>query len=370
MKTILFFIIFIGLGLPTRAQVKPLKTSEVEKKALNKNVGKNIDSKPKTLVLNVDDYSTALNGGTLKADAGIEANERGKTLAEDLARQQNEYVYGTSKSKSYAIRYSSDRVKAVYDEFVPSLIANSTYALTNHNFVDLLVPKLSESAASHGIYTSPGARGTFEKAIREVFVKVNITNPAAYQPSSTYTKNTYYTPFLNEVFEATKSVLSQNTTWTTTTNYGGLSTDTGGLVSTAGSSNVLYSNYPTTNTTSSSEYSLAVAFLNGRAIDICVETAKIIGKKIFSNKSDQLLIDNFSKNLNAANQGILFQKIRSFKGQSSEYEVFVIQQGSFQNATKQNGLSSYWDKDCNCPSAYAYTFLGAYKVKNATVYNP
>jgi hypothetical protein len=351
MKTICM-VLFWGMTLCAQAQVKVLQNTA--------QIPKNTSAMAPTPLSPVD-MTKAVNGFS-RADspdqqAAQKTVKQAEVLAEALAQQRERYLYGDAKPRSYVINYSSAPVKALYDEFVPALVANHTYALTNSAFVDIVADRLGKEAQHFGAYTTPQALAKLLAEARRVLVKADIMNAAAVKPGTSTAKNTYFTVFLNEIFEATRHLLDSKQVWTTN-----VAPDSGPYAS----------YYPTTFQTATSELSRSQAFMQNQAVDICVESARLVAKKTLpGGKSAPFFTSSFAKNLNLAIQGQLFKSLRTFKGQSSEYEVFSIRLTSLQKTTQlPNGLSAYWDSEWNCPTALAYSVFGANKVKNAIVFNP
>ncbi len=315
-------------------------------------------AKPSTIYLTVPDLSGALNGTLVNKNPGPQAASNQAKMAETLmeAREQDrkDYIYGKGNDRSYQIQYRSAPVRAAYDEFVPAMLANYSYALTNHSFVEMVVHRMGQECIPNGAYTSPGARGKLEKELARVMVNVDILKPGAIQQNSQYFKNSFYDPFLKEVLDSTKVSLSQTLTWTTTQN---------------GDVGQYAAYYPSYSTTSSSEVSRSSEFLFNRGVDICIAAAREVAKNALAGKATGA--DAFTKGLLSAAKGDLFKPLRSFKGQASEIEVFSIRQINLQKATQnQSGLRSYWDENWDCPTALTFSIFGADKVKNIAVFNP
>lgn len=317
-----------------------------------------VTSKPNSTYLTASDLSSALNGTLTNKAPGPKAATNQAKIAETLieAREQDrkDYIYGKGNARSYQVQYRSAPVKAAYDEFVPALLANYGYALTNHSFVEMVVYRMWQECIPNGAYTSPGARGKLEKELARVMINVDILKPGAILQNSKYFKNTFYDPFLKEVFESTKASLNQTLSWTTTQNE---------------SSGQYADYYPSYSTTSSSEVSRSSEFLFNRGAAICIAAAREVAKNALAGKATGA--DAFTKHLQSAAKGDLFKPLRSFKGQASEIEVFSIRQINLQKATQnQSGLHSYWDENWDCPTALTFSIFGADKVKNIAVFNP
>lgn len=339
-----------------QAQVKKTilkpKTGQMSPKPVQQTAPKS------TTNLSVSDLSSALNGTLVNKNPGPHAASNQAKMAETLmeAREQDrkDYIYGKGNARSYQIQYRSAPVKAAYDEFVPALLANYGYAFTNHSFVEVVVHRMGQECIPNGAYTSPGARGKLEKELARVMVNVDILKPGAVQQNSKYSKNTFYDQFLKEVFEGTKASLNQTLTWTTAENE---------------SAGQYAAYYPSYSTTSSSEVSRSAEFLFSRGVDICIAAAREVAKNALAGKATG--VDAFTKHLQSAAKGDLFKQLRSFKGQTSEIEVFSIRQINLQKATQnQSGLRSYWDENWDCPTALTFSIFGADKVKNVAVFNP
>lgn len=372
-KTLIITVILVLAITATHGQVAPYKTGKIPNSKPSVKIPQStVEAKPGIITLNQINLSNVLNGGSISDQSVSDLLEKTNDLSQMIAKERNDYIYGSAKTNNYQIRYSSAPVKAFYDEFIPPLIANYTYAINNHKFLDLLVDKLALAAFINGVYTSPEAQILLKKVTREVFVKADITNSAALQPNTTYQKNTFYKPYLDEVFKGTESVLNKSVTWTTATSYNGYNTSTGESVSssTPNQPNVLYNSFPSTTTTSYSEFLAATSFMDNGAINVCVEVALTVKKNPGDGKLMAFFGDSFTKALMNAYKGTLFKPIKSYKGEYSQYEVYSIFNSSFQNRTKNNGLSIYWDLDFNCPSSFAYSAFGAEKITTSMVYNP
>lgn len=314
--------------------------------------------KPSTIYLTIPDLSGALNGTLANKSPGTQAASNQAKMAETLieAREQDrkDYIYGKGNARSYQIQYRSAPVKAAYDEFVPALLANYSYAFTNHSFVEIVVHRMGQECIPNGAYTSPGARGKLERQLARVMVNVDILKSGAIQQNSKYFKNSFYDQFLKEVLDSTKASLNQTLTWTTTQNE---------------SAGQYAAYYPSYSTTSSSEVTRSSAFLFNRGVDICIAAAREVANNALAGKATG--VDAFTRHLQSAAKGDLFKPLRSFKGQASEIEVFAIRQINLQKATqKQGGLRSYWDENWDCPTALTFSISGADKIKNIAVFNP
>ncbi len=287
----------------------------------------------------------ALNGLDVSQQTVTQQVEGINRMEEELKKAKNNYIYGDKQARNYVIRYSSAPVKALYDEMVTPLVANSGFILLHHTFNEMIVSQLVQGAVDSGIYTSPGATDKLAAAIRKAMDKIDIQNPAATQSNTAFVKNGYFNQSLSEVLSATENLLSKKPD-PGKTNNGSLP-------------DLIKSTFFT-------EYQRAVMFFKDDAAAICIKTAQAAKWKT----ANPFFLDQYGKILQKAVKGELFKPLRSYHGQSSEYEIFSIRMPNLQKRTQSGLLGSLWDPECNCPSEFTFSVFQANKIKNAVVFNP
>ncbi|KQS34057.1 hypothetical protein [Dyadobacter sp. Leaf189] len=97
----------------------------------------------------------------------------------------------------------------------------------------------------------------------------------------------------------------------------------------------------------------------------CALSVIIANSKINTIKNESKL----TSLLWSAKSNFLYQPLTEYRNREAVFHIYVMKVAGLQAATQDNSLYKFYDKDNQCPSGLAYSFIFANKLRSASVFN-
>ncbi|WP_439558099.1 hypothetical protein [Dyadobacter sp.] len=309
------------------AQVKVnTKAANASGKVANKQV-----NTATSVSLTVEEMSSLANapidGGQSQSfsatDPKLAANGKSEALDKYAAEKLDVEIYG-SGSREYGVTYMSRPVKVIYDNYIAPYTA--TFLELNDEIYEskLFRNIIAMQIANQLVLISENMDAFTGKGARDMLrleVLAQLANET-YPPESE--KQEYWEDHLAQIAKRVAPKLSM------------------------------------------SDFHKSLAMLSSfTARCNCALSVIIADSKINTIKNDSKLTNLLSN----AKSNFLYRPLTEYRNRESVFHIYVMKVAGLQAATQDNSLYKFYDKDNQCPSALAYSFVFANKVRSASVFN-